>query len=159
MPDGGATAALISSLIGGGASLAGGLLAPTNQQLKSFSGTSVDPETMLAKYFSDNQAMQKSIQGQKFSLPDAHVQTPQGFSGGGLPFTIGLSGHDTGADSLPSSATPQWSPSAMPFNPPKQFSGAPPPGTPPDSNEAMHALQALGLGALGPKGPQFTQGR
>lgn len=124
MADGGVgEAMIISSLIGGGASLAGGALAPSGQNIQSFSGTDNDPDKRLSEYFQQNHDLMDRIGKQQFSLPDAVVQHGPTFTGGGLPMPIGLTGQDhfdpTGAGlHLPGPYSPGaagTSPSAKPM--------------------------------------------
>ncbi len=84
---------LIASAIGAGGSAVSGALSGGDQELEPYHG-SVDPEALLATVLPNIEALQRRIAGQSFSLPDAYVRTPPGYSGGGLPMRIGLSGSD-----------------------------------------------------------------
>lgn len=94
-----ATIMIISSILGAAGNAASG---SSGQQVASFDGTAADPESRMAQTYKLLEglggAMSKQ-QSQGYSLPDAVVQTPQGFSGHGLPMNIGLGSlHDPAID-------------------------------------------------------------
>lgn len=84
-----ATLALIASIVGPTIS---GMFAPSPQQTQSFANSQVDPRNLLGGAENNLTQLMNHIQGQTFSLPDAVVQTPGGYSGRDLPIPIGLSG-------------------------------------------------------------------
>jgi hypothetical protein len=84
-----ATGMIISALVSAAGNAAAAAASPQQQQLQSFAGTKVDPQAMLADIMSRLGNAQSNIEGQSFSLPDAYVQTPHGYSGGALPMRIG----------------------------------------------------------------------
>lgn len=90
-----ATATLIGSLAG---PTIAGLFAPEGQELQSFSGHgSIDPVNMLHNTNTMIGRLGNAITdraAQPISLRSAFAQQPTAFTGGGLPFPIGLSGVD-----------------------------------------------------------------
>lgn len=101
---GGATAGMmgpwgLAALIG--SSLAGPVLssmfAPEGQELKSFSGTGVDPTQMLSGVNDMLSTLGRSLADRAstpVSVPSAYVQQPGAYTGGTLPFPIGVVGSD-----------------------------------------------------------------
>lgn len=94
-----ATATLIGSIAGPAIA---GLFAPEGTELQSFTGHgSIDPvnmlhsaNTMFGRF--GNAITQRAAQ--PISLRSAYAQQPTAFTGGGLPFPIGLSGVDPALD-------------------------------------------------------------
>lgn len=84
-----------------GASLAGpvisAMFAPEGQELKSFSGTGVDPVDMmtnLRRVLGELGNEMSNRANTPVSLPSAYVQQPGAYSGGTLPMPIGVVGSD-----------------------------------------------------------------
>lgn len=85
-----ATIMIISSILGAAGNAASG---SGQQQVYSFDGTGADPESRMAQTYKLMEGLGGAMAKQQaggYNLPDAVVQTPQGFSGHGLPMNIGL---------------------------------------------------------------------
>lgn len=81
--------------------ITGGLGAIMNQGQKrqsfDFPGSQVKPQALLTEGTGRVRGMEDmmmNLLGQGVSLPDANVQQPGAYAGGGLPFPIGLTGSD-----------------------------------------------------------------
>lgn len=63
------------------------------QEMQPFEGN-LSPESILGGGVAGLSGLFNQIAGEDYAFPDAYVQTPESYSGGGLPMTIGLSGRD-----------------------------------------------------------------
>lgn len=86
---------LISQIAG---PMLGGLFGPDQQQRKSFEGQgAIDPSNMMRNNLALTSRLGNAITDHlatPVSLPSAVVQTPGAYTGGGLPFPIGVSAED-----------------------------------------------------------------
>lgn len=92
-----ASAMILSSIIMGGTSIAGGLMAPEGQELSTFEGTEADPTQLLSHIIKQigGQYQQSATRAQEsVQLPSSFVQGLPTFTGGGLPMPIGVRGRD-----------------------------------------------------------------
>lgn len=89
------TSLLISQLLG---PMLGGLFGGSDQERQSFEGTgATDPRNMLQRNTQLAENLGSIIANrasQPVNLRSAYVQTPGAYSGGGLPFPIGVSAED-----------------------------------------------------------------
>lgn len=84
---------IVAALIGAGGSFLSGLLEDSGQERQAFSGN-LSPERLLNTALGSIGGLSDYIGQTDYEFPDAYVQTPPGYIGGGLPMRIGVTGVD-----------------------------------------------------------------
>jgi len=84
---------IAAALIGAGGSFLSGLWGDSGQERQAFSGN-LSPERLLNAALGSIGGLSDYIGQTDYEFPDAYVQTPPGYTGGGLPMRIGVTGVD-----------------------------------------------------------------